>query len=247
MTRKIRFGLLVLGFLLFSPLSSGDGGEKGAEREKEGSAAALAAFDSGLSLADRRELKQSSVRDREKLTPRQRELYDERRRLREEAAYWDDVVKLKKDLLKMPGSPHEKDENEAEAIAKTAIRGFADLRESYGMLRPAIFHNLLVNMKLKEDGGLCWQWTRDLTKKLMGLRLKSYDLLWATARGGTMREHNTVVVVSRGRPLEDGIFLDGWTKSGKPFWMRVPDDRKHPWELGSYEGADMVPEPPPRE
>lgn len=240
MMRRLPVSLILLAVFFFA--AAAETSEKGAEQERLKSAAALAAFDSGLSLADRRELKQSSVRDRGKLTPRQRGLYDERRRLREEAAYWDDVVKLKKDLLKMPGSPAEKDENEAEAIAKTAIRGFADLRESYGMLRPAIFHNLLVNMKLKEDSGLCWQWTRDLTKKLMGLRLKSYDLLWATARGGTMREHNTVVVVSKGRPLEDGIFLDGWTKSGKPFWMRVPDDRKHPWKLGSYEGGDLVPE-----
>lgn len=232
--KRLFLSSVIFAVLLSATAFTAVGGE-GAEQEWERSAADLAVFDRALSLSDRRVLKQSSLRERERLTPRQRELYDVRRHLKEEAAYWDDVVRLKHDLLKMPGGPNEKDEREAEAIAKTAIRGFEDLRKKYDMLRPAIFHNLLVNVGLKGEG-LCWEWTRDLTEKLMGLHLKSYDLLWATARESTMREHNTVVVVSKGRALEDGIFLDGWTKSGKPFWMRVPDDRKHPWKLGSYEG-----------
>ena len=131
--------------------------------------------------------------------------------------------------------PHEK---EAEIIATTAIRGFGELRSKYEMVRPAIFHNMLVNMGIKGEG-LCWQWTRDLTKRLMKLGLKTFDILWATARGGTMREHNTVVLVSHGRGLQEGLFLDGWTHSGRPFWMRVKDDKKHPWRPGSYTGDDL--------
>ena len=174
----------------------------GAERQKGQSQKKLAAFDANLSLEDRRRLKQWTLKDRDHLMPRQKNLYDERRKLKEEAVYWENVVALKSDLLKMPGGG---DSREAESIAQTAIRGFADLRKKYEMLRPPVLHNFLVNTGVKNEG-LCWQWTRDMTRKLMGLHLKSYDLLWATAREATVREHNTVVVVSSGHPLEDGLF-----------------------------------------
>jgi hypothetical protein len=76
-----------------------------------------------------------------------------------------------------------------------------------------------------------------LTDRLRVLDLETFDMLWATARGGTMREHNTVVLVSKGHELQDGLVLDGWKYAGKPFWIRVTDDKKHPWKVGQYYGG----------
>lgn len=233
-----------MAFLLFSMALNATEKNRSAEEMDREAQAKFADFDRHLSFQDRKKLKQIGSGEREQLSPRLRALFDERQRLKEETIFWENVVLLKRDLLKLPGkegagatSPESR---EAEAIAATAIRGFNELREEYEMVRPAIFHNMLVNMGIKEEG-LCWQWARGLTKRLMKLDLKTFDLLWATARGGTMREHNTIVLVSHGKDLSEGLFLDGWKNSGKPFWMRVKDDKKHPWKVGSYIGDDIVP------
>lgn len=231
------FGILMGGVAGGTPPS--------AARSFEDAKQQLGAFDASLSFHDRKILKETGLRSKDQLSPSLKRLYVERRRLKDELTYWENVARLDEDLLKLPGKEDLRDSEipkrttEAGQIAKTAIRAFGELRQKYEMVRPAILHNLLVNVGIKNEG-LCWQWTRDLRKELLRLDLKTYDLQWATAREGTMREHNTVVVVTRGRPLEDGILLDGWTHSGKPFWLRVPDDKKHPWKPGSYSGDDLT-------
>src|SRR5262249_17509944 len=162
--------------------------------------------------------------------------YQERQPLKDSEEFWKRAADLKHSLLNLPGqeafegSKQEEHQEEADVLAREAIKAFGDLQKKYEMIRPAILHNLFLNIGLKKEG-LCWEWARDLTDHLRTLDLKTFDLLWATAREGTLREHNVIVIVSHGRSLEDGLLLDGWRHSGKPYWGLVTED-DHPWKLG---------------
>lgn len=116
---------------------------------------------------------------------------------------------------------------EAERVAVCAWDTSQRLAEEYGVVRPAVFHNLLVNLRLKRRG-LCYHWTEDLAARLQGLGLSTLDLHWGIARAGRWREHNSVVVTARGQPFQEGLVLDSWRHSGDLHWARVAADR-YPW------------------
>ena len=142
-------------------------------------------------------------------------------------AYWENVKRLEGELNAL--SP-EVDPIEARRVAETAIRESAILAEEYQLVRPAIAHNLLVVMGIK-DRGLCYQWTEDLMKRLEALELKSFQLHWAVAhRGSNLREHNCVVISVIGEPFAKGILFDPWRHSGNLFWTPVVKDT-YPWEI----------------
>ena len=119
---------------------------------------------------------------------------------------------------------------EARRVAETAIRESAILAEEYQLVRPAVAHNLLVVMSIK-DRGLCYQWTEDLMKRLEALELKSFQLQWAVAYpGSNLREHNCVVISVNGQPFSKGILFDPWRHSGNLYWTAVVKDT-YPWEI----------------
>jgi hypothetical protein len=135
------------------------------------------------------------------------------------------IATLQNDLSALNGHT---DVVEAGEVAQTAIQYSAYLAEEYELVRPPVFHNVLVRMGLK-DRGLCHHWTADLMKELQQLELKSFQLYWGVAhRGSELREHNTVVIAARGQEFEDGLVLDPWRNSGELYWISVKDDR-YPW------------------
>ncbi len=118
---------------------------------------------------------------------------------------------------------------EAGQVAQTAILYSSFLAEEYELVRPAVLHNVLVRMGLK-DRGLCHHWTVDLMQRLQLLELKSYQLYWGVAhRGSELREHNSVVIAARGQRFEEGIVLDPWRNSGELYWAFIRSDR-YPWQ-----------------
>ena len=118
---------------------------------------------------------------------------------------------------------------EAGQVAQTAIQYSAYLADRYELVRPAVLHNVLVRVGLK-DRGLCHHWTTDLMEQLELLELKTYQLYWGVAhRGSELREHNSVVVAARGQRFEAGIVLDPWRNSGELHWTPVKNDR-YPWK-----------------
>jgi len=122
------------------------------------------------------------------------------------------------------------DKTEAIMVAETAVRESAVLAEEYQLVRPAVAHNLLVALGIK-DRGLCYHWTEDLMKRLQALDLKSLQLYWGVAyRGSELREHNCVVVSARGQDFFKGLLLDPWRNSGNLFWARVTQD-SYPWKV----------------
>jgi len=118
---------------------------------------------------------------------------------------------------------------EARRVAETAITAAGDLAAEYKLVRPAVFHNILVRIGLK-DRGLCYHWTEDLMKRLQSLELETYQLHWGVAfRGSELREHNSVVITARGQAFESGMVLDPWRNSGDLYWVLVTADT-YPWE-----------------
>jgi hypothetical protein len=78
---------------------------------------------------------------------------------------------------------------EAGQVAETAITYSSDLAAEYGLVRPAVLHNVFVRMGIK-DRGLCYHWAEDLMQRLQQLDLKTYQLHWGVAyRGSELREH----------------------------------------------------------
>ena len=142
-------------------------------------------------------------------------------------AYWKNVKRLESELNALDTAV---DPIEAKRVAETAIRESAILAEEYQLVRPAVAHNLLVVMGIKERG-LCYQWTEDLMQRLEALELNSFQLHWAVAYpGSNLREHNSVVLSVAGQPFARGILFDPWRHSGNLYWTPVVKDT-YPWEI----------------
>lgn len=143
-----------------------------------------------------------------------------------------DPAALARDLDALTGG---RAPEEARLIAETAIERARWLAVQYRAMRPAWFHNMLVNAG-RRPRGLCYQWAQDLKAALDRLPLRAFELHWGCAEEATPGEHNAVVVTAKGRPFEEGIVLDAWRKSGVLCWAPVRKDK--------YEWLEL--DPPPR-
>lgn len=119
------------------------------------------------------------------------------------------------------------DPSEAALAAETACSYSGQLAKEYRVVRPAILHNVLVNLGIRQRG-LCFQWADDLSGKLTTLQLRSLKLHRGVARLGTGREHSSVVLTAREQAFDQGIVLDAWRYSGHLFWAGVKEDN-YPW------------------
>ncbi len=134
------------------------------------------------------------------------------------------VDTLQTQLLALSPAVRSDDAKRAAVLAHDVSRR---LGHEYRVTGPAQFHNFLVNAGVRKRG-LCHHWARDLGAQLARLKLRTLVLRWGIARGGTLREHNAVVVTARGQPFERGIVLDPWRHSGRLFFGAVASDR-YPW------------------
>lgn len=135
------------------------------------------------------------------------------------------VQALTAELCKLDGSV---DLHEARAFADLALNHSLDLADSYGVVRPAVLHNVLVNLKFRERG-LCFQWADDLQSKLEQNGMRTLRLYRVVARMNTIHEHNAVVVAALGQRMREGLILDAWRHGGRLYWKRVTEDTRYPW------------------
>ena len=117
---------------------------------------------------------------------------------------------------------------ESDRLARAVLARTAELAQAYQVQKPALWHNILVNMGLRERG-LCCHWTRDLLQTIRALDLQKYRAAWAVSRHGTRREHNSVVILAPGKPFAGGLVLDPWRKAGDLYWAPVTTD-VYPWQ-----------------
>ena len=131
------------------------------------------------------------------------------------------------------------DAAEASLAAETACSYSLQLAKQYRVVRPAIFHNVLVNLGIRQRG-LCFQWADDLSGKIASLNLQTLEMHRGVARLQTRREHSSVVLTAPGQAFEQGIVLDAWRHSGHLVWAGVKQD-KYPWIE-----VEVIPEDEPR-
>lgn len=123
------------------------------------------------------------------------------------------------------------DASEAQRAAKIAIEYSLQLARAYEITDSAIMHNIKVNLGLRPRG-LCVDWTSDLLARLKQEGLYSLDLHWAIANyeSAFRLEHSTVVISSRGDPMEQGLVLDPWRNSGELHWAPALQDPGYHWK-----------------
>jgi hypothetical protein len=95
------------------------------------------------------------------------------------------------------------------------------------MLNSALMHNLFINLDLKEKG-FCWHWVEKFLGTLRPLDFHHFDFHWGVAYEGKFRENNALVISRHDGDFRDGLAIDAWRSSGRPFWRLVRKDR-FPW------------------
>ncbi|MBU0655082.1 MAG: hypothetical protein KJ914_08080 [Gammaproteobacteria bacterium] len=126
------------------------------------------------------------------------------------------------------------DPREAREIAYDAHVYPMYLANDWDLTWPPLLHNTLRNADQRK-AGLCVDWARAMRARMRSKNLTTFDLYWGVAhKGNPWREHSTLIVTPKGRPMDYGMVLDPWRDSGKLYWSRVKDDIKYPWKY--FEG-----------
>ncbi|PLY05063.1 MAG: hypothetical protein C0625_13585 [Arcobacter sp.] len=131
----------------------------------------------------------------------------------------DDIKKLSKEI----------NEKESINVSYDAITYSKFLANKYEVIKPALFHNTLVNLNLKEKG-YCYHYANDLMKYLEDKKYKSFYFQKVVANRGEYFEHNSLILTRDDVSFENSIVLDAWRDSGILFWSKVKDDKRYKWE-----------------
>jgi hypothetical protein len=142
------------------------------------------------------------------------------------------LTRLEADLRQLLGYR----DQETLRLAQTIVATTDELSRTYQVRPPALWHNFLVNVGIRERG-LCCHWTQDLLREIEALQLTKYHVAWGVSRYGTWREHNSVVITATGEEFATGIVLDPWRHAGELFWVPVAADtyswQPHPGDNGA--------------
>ena len=120
---------------------------------------------------------------------------------------------------------------EAGRAARVAFQRSRELAVSYQIAGSPLWHNMQVNLGIKERG-LCWHWAEDMEARLLAERLETLEIHRAIANAfNPLRiEHSTVVISRTGDGFERGIVLDPWRLGGTLTFVPVPEDPDYKWE-----------------
>jgi len=132
--------------------------------------------------------------------------------------------------------------SEAQRISNILVDTSERLAQSYKLVAPSWYHNILVNRKLKPRG-LCYQHADDLQRELVKHRFKSlYVVQGVRCRNnwqGWRRclEHHCLVIIPKGYAFSDGMVVDSWKDSGNLLAHPVRG-AEHIWIPFPFEYAD---------
>ncbi len=120
---------------------------------------------------------------------------------------------------------------EAGRAARVAFRHARDLAARYEIAGPPLWHNMQVNLGIKERG-LCWHWAEDMEARLQAERLETLEIHRAVANAFSppLIEHSTAIIARKGDGLERGIVLDPWRLGGVLTFVPVLEDPDYDWE-----------------
>lgn len=162
------------------------------------------------------------------LSAKGRSLIAQYKKLNTALEFWNYILKLKSDLMKLDSTADDKlTTTEADEIAKITINTIYLLSREYKIFGSALINNFLINRGIKQKG-FCYHYVDALRKALSVKSWKAFDIYWGTAWEGSFRENNALVITARNAPFGGGIALDPWRTASKPFWTKVNGDR-FPW------------------
>jgi len=120
-------------------------------------------------------------------------------------------------------------QKESRQLSRDIFQKTKNLTEDFELTSPPLWHNFLVNVGLRKKG-LCFHWSDTLYTylKQKQYRYFSFHLVGANV-GEYFSEHNALVVVAKGKKIEDGIVIDPWRDSGKLYFSKVKEDTKYHW------------------
>lgn len=130
-----------------------------------------------------------------------------------------DINKLSKQINK----------EEAKDAAFKAISFSKRLANDYDIVSPPLFHNLLVNMNIKEKG-YCYHFANDLMEYLKKQNYKSFKFIRIVANKGEYFEHGSVLLTRDDIKFENSLVLDAWRNSGELFFIKIKEDKIYKWE-----------------
>ncbi len=145
----------------------------------------------------------------------------------EKRTYHDQKIQiLANDILSLS---KEIDKNEALKSSYDAITYSKHLANKFQVVGPALFHNTLINLNLKEKG-FCYHYANELQLYLKRKKFKTFKFIRVVSNRGEYFEHSSIILTRDDISFEDSIVLDAWRDSGELFWSKVKDDTRYKWE-----------------
>lgn len=132
--------------------------------------------------------------------------------------------------LLVQASSNKIDKKEAKLFAFEAITYSKKLAKEYEVIAPALFHNSLINLGLKNKG-YCYHYANDLKSYLDFKKFKSFKLLKIVSKRGEYFEHTSLILTRDDIEFKNAIVLDAWRNSGKLYFAKIKDDKKYDWEI----------------
>ena len=147
----------------------------------------------------------------------------------------DALVKQYQDNAPSPDYDRKALHDESTLLSVGLIHEIARLKEKYHSFFMPVVHNMMISVGMRKRGA-CKHWAEDLLTFMLPIDRKFFYLNWGEAHPGKVGEHNVAVLIPKGTPFEKGLFIDPWRTSGKPFWLKIPDDKHYHWKR--WEGWD---------
>jgi len=129
---------------------------------------------------------------------------------------------------------------EATRLSKDIFHETAMLTKEFELTSPPWFHNVLVNVGLREKG-LCYHWSDVLYVHLLQKRYPHFEFHLVGANiGEYFWEHNALVIVAKNGSIKNGILIDPWRNSGKLYFTKIDEDKKYEWRHREKRGCNTI-------
>lgn len=155
--------------------------------------------------------------------------------LNRKIAIYKPVFELKESLKTMylKGATQSVDENALNQESTRLAIGLMDeigrLKQKYKSFSIPIVHNMLIDIGIKKRGA-CKHWAEDLLDYMRPISRQFFSITWGEANPKKFNEHNVAVIYPSYGKFEDGLLIDPWRTSGKPYWITVEDDHHYKWQ-----------------
>jgi len=105
----------------------------------------------------------------------------------------------------------------------------AVLTQRFRLTRPPIWHNFLVNVRLRQ-AGLCYHWSDALYRHLTHQHYPHFAFHLVGANiGEYLFEHKALVIIAKGGAVEEGVLIDPWRNSGRLYFAPLSKDSAYHW------------------